>query len=181
MADIPQPRNFAVIGAGIVGICCALQLQRDGHRVTVIDYQGPGEGTSRGNAAVLAGGACEPVAMPGIVRRVPEMLMDPLGPLAIRWGYLPTLTPWLLRFIAASKPERVEDISKALRELSVRCVGAFKPLTQAAGISDMVRDTGWLSVYKKEESFAEASRELDLQRRRGVKFDVLTGDQIRQM
>ena len=181
MADNPEPRNFAVVGAGIVGICCALQLQRDGHRVTVIDYQGPGEGTSRGNAAVLAGGACEPVAMPGIVRRVPGMLMDPLGPLAIRWSYLPQLAPWLLRFIAASKPERVEDISKALRELSIRCVGAFRPLTQAAGISDMVRDTGWLSVYKKEESFAEARGELELQRRRGVKFDVLTGDQIRQM
>src|SRR4029077_17250178 len=70
---------------------------------------------------------------------------------------------------------------KALRELSVRCVGAFKPLTQAAGISDMVRDTGWLSAYRSEESFAEASGELDLQRRRGFKFDVLTGDQIRQM
>ena len=75
----------------------------------------------------------------------------------------------------------MEDISKALRELSLRCVSAFKPLTDAAGISDMIRDTGWLSVYKTEESFNEARGELDLQRRRGIKFDVLTGDQIRQM
>jgi len=181
MTDNVQPRHFAVVGAGILGVCCALQLQRDGHRVTLVDYQSPGEGTSRGNAAVIAGGACEPVAMPGIVRRVPGMLSDPLGPLAIRWGYLPKLAPWLIRFIAASSPSRVEDISKALRELSLRCVSAFKPLTDAAGISDMIRDTGWLSVYKTEESFNEARGELDLQRRRGIKFDLLTGDQIRQM
>jgi D-amino-acid dehydrogenase len=181
MTDKPVPRHFAVVGAGIVGICCALQLQRDGHRVSVVDYQGPGEGTSRGNAAVIAGGACEPIAMPGILRRVPGMLADPLGPLAIRWGYLPQLAPWLLRFVAASRPDRVEEISKALRELSLRCVSAFRPLTEAAGIRDMIRDTGWLSVYKTEESFQHARGELELQRRRGVKFDVLTGDQVRQM
>jgi D-amino-acid dehydrogenase len=181
MTDKPQPRHFAVVGAGIVGVCCALQLQRDGHRVTLVDYRGPGEGTSRGNAAVIAGGACEPIAMPGIVRRVPGMLADPLGPLAIRWSYLPRLAPWLVRFIAASRPDRVEHISKALRELSLRCVSAFKPLTESAGITDMIRDTGWLSVYKTEASFEHASDELALQRRRGVKFDVLTGDQVRQM
>ena len=181
MTNKPLPRHFAVVGAGVVGVCCALQLQRDGHHVTLVDYQGPGEGTSRGNAAVIAGGACEPVAMPGIVRRVPGMLADPLGPLAIRWSYLPRLAPWLLRFIAASRPDRVEDISKALRELSLRCVSAFKPLTQAAHITDMIRDTGWLSVYKTETSFQLVRGELELQLRRGIKFDVLTGDQIRQM
>jgi len=179
MTDKPQPRHFVVVGAGIVGVCCARQLQRDGHRVSLVDYQGPGEGTSRGNAAVIAGGACEPIAMPGILGRVPGMLMDPLGPLAIRWRYLPRLAPWLVRFVAASRPHRVEEISKALRELSLRCVAAFRPLTEAAGIADMIRDTGWLSVYKTESSFQLARGELDLQLRRGIKFDVLTGDQIR--
>jgi D-amino-acid dehydrogenase len=181
MTDNSQPRHFAVIGAGIVGVCCALYLQRDGHRVTLIDYRGPGEGTSQGNAAVIAGAACEPIAMPGILWRVPGMLLDPLGPLAIRWSYLPRLAPWLLRFIAASRPDRVERISVALRELSSRCIAAFRPLTEAAGITDMIRDTGWLSVYKTEASFHHARGELALQQRRGVKFEVLTGDQIRQI
>ncbi len=181
MTDNSPPRHFAVIGAGIVGICCALYLRRDGHRVTVVDYRGPGEGASQGNAAIISGASVEPVAMPGIVGRVPGMLLDPLGPLAIRWSYLPRLTPWLLRFVAASRPDRVERISIALRELSSRCIASFKPLTQAAGIGDMIRDTGWLSVYKTEASFHRSRGELELQRRRGVKFDLLTGDQIRQI
>ena len=64
-----QPRHFAVIGAGIVGVSTALYLQRDGHRVSLIDHRPPGEGASMGNAAVIAAGACEPVAMPGILWR----------------------------------------------------------------------------------------------------------------
>ena len=175
------PRHFAVIGAGIVGVSTALYLQRDGHRVTVIDERPPGEGTSMGNAAVIAAASCEPVAMPGILWRVPGMLRDPLGPLAIRWSYLPRIAPWLVRFVAASRPSRVEAISIALRELSLRSLGAYKTLTEAAGISDMIRDTGWLSVYRTEESFAGAAEELDLQRRRKVKFEVLDREQIRQI
>ena len=46
--------------------------------------------------------------MPGILGRVPKMLLDPLGPLAIRWSYLPKLAPWLMKFVAASAPSRGE-------------------------------------------------------------------------
>jgi len=63
--------HIAVVGAGIVGVCTALYLQRDGHRVTLIDRLGPGEGTSKGNAAVIAAESCVPVATPGILWRVP--------------------------------------------------------------------------------------------------------------
>ena len=181
MPPEPKPRHFAVIGAGIIGVSTALYLQRDGHRVTLIDYRGPGEGTSFGNAAIIAGASCEPVAMPGILGRVPGMLLDPLGPLAIRWGYLPKLAPWLMAFVAASRPDRVEKFSIALRELSLRCVDAFKPLTDDAGLSDMIRHTGWLSVYKTEESFNHSRGEMELQRRRGVKFELMGGEEIRQL
>jgi D-amino-acid dehydrogenase len=177
----PGPRHFAVIGAGIIGVSTALHLQRDGHRVSLVDYRPPGEGASMGNAAVIAGASCEPVAMPGILWRVPGMLLDPLGPLAIRWRYLPRLAPWLLRFVAASRPARVEAISIALRALSLRAVAAYRPLTEAAGLSDIIRDTGWLSVYRTEAAFAAIEEELALQRRRAVRFDVLAREQIRQL
>jgi len=175
-----RPRSIAVIGAGIVGVCTALYLQRDGHRVTLVDYREPGEGASKGNAAVIAAAACEPVAMPGILWRVPGMLMDPLGPLAIRWRHLPRLMPWLLRFLAASRPSRVEASSIALRALSLLSLDSYRILTEAAGLSDMIRDTGWLSVYRSRASFAEAEIELDLQRRRGVKLEIMEREQIRQ-
>ena len=99
-SQVQGPRHVAVIGAGIVGVCTALYLQRDGHRVTLIDRAGPGEGASKGNASVIAGESCVPVATPGILKRVPGMLMDPLGPLALRWGYLPRLAPWLWLVVA---------------------------------------------------------------------------------
>ncbi|MGE0117228.1 MAG: NAD(P)/FAD-dependent oxidoreductase [Dongiaceae bacterium] len=175
-----NPRRVAVIGAGIVGVCAALYLQRDGHRVALIDRQGPGEGASKGNAAVIAAESCVPVATPGILRRVPGMLLDPLGPLAIRWRYLPKLAPWLWEFVKASTPRRVEEISLALRPLLIQAVDAYLPLLESAGVADMLRRTGWLCVYESDRKFAAAQGDLALQRRRGVQMQVLPAEEIRQ-
>src|SRR3954470_19343267 len=110
-------QHIAVIGAGIVGVSAALHLQRDGVAVTLIDERNPGEGTSKGNAAVVAVDSVSPVATPGVLWDVPKYLADPLGPLAIRWSYLPKIAPWLLRFVAASSPRRVEEIATALASI----------------------------------------------------------------
>src|SRR3970040_706084 len=97
-----QTRNITVIGAGIVGIATASSLGRDGHAVTVVDPLPPGEYCSFGNAGILSPGSCVPIAMPGVLFQVPGYLLDPLGPLALRWSYLPRALPWLLRFAAAA-------------------------------------------------------------------------------
>jgi glycine/D-amino acid oxidase-like deaminating enzyme len=90
-------KRVAVIGAGMVGACVARYLQRDGHDVVMIDPLGPGEGASYGNAGCFNPSSLVPIAGPDTFRQVPKYLMDPLGPLSIRWSYLPELSPWLIR------------------------------------------------------------------------------------
>ena len=174
-------KNVVVIGAGIVGCSAALWLQRDGHQVTIIDKTGPGEGASKGNASIIATESVVPVATPGILWRVPKYLSDPLGPLSIRWSYLPKLAPWLWRFVRASGEAKVEEISIALSSLLVEALAAHKELAKAAGCSGIIQDTGWLYVFESEAKFQSYQRDLDLQKRRGVKFDILKAEEIRQL
>src|SRR3546814_245378 len=110
-------KRIAVVGAGVVGICCALQLRREGHDVTVYDPEAPGTQTSFGNAGAISSQSCIPMAGPGTLKQVPGWLMDPLGPLAIRMAYLPRIAPWLMRFVAAGRRDRVLAQVKALRPL----------------------------------------------------------------
>jgi len=179
-APLPPGAHVAVIGAGIVGVACALNLLRAGYKVTMIDRQGPGEGTSFGNASVISPESVVPTATPGILREVPRLLTDPLGPLAIRWQHLPKLTPWLLRFVAASRPERVEAISHALAAILERALEAHYELVDWAGGRDMIRKRGWLLVAENERNWQSFQKKLALQRRRGVELTVLTGTELRQ-
>ena len=170
-----------VVGAGIVGVCCALYLLRDGHPVVLLDRGAPGEGTSFGNGSIITEEAVVPVQTPGVALKVPGMLADPLGPLAIRWSYLPRLAPWLLQFIRASGPQRVEEISIALGQLLEGSIKAYEPLLDVAGIHDMIRRSGWVSVYETEAGFRSYEPMLELQRRRGVNFEVLPAEELKQL
>lgn len=178
----PDTANrITVIGAGIVGICCALTLQREGRRVTLMDRLPPGEGTSYGNAGLIQVGACVPMATQGVLARVPRMLLDPDGPLIIRWRYLARIAPWLARFVAAASPSRVEGISIALAALLDQADDAYAPLIASSGADDLFRPTGELHVYRRESAFRIAMEHYDLRRRRGVKLDFLDGDELRQL
>jgi len=118
MPDAKQSaRQAVVVGAGIIGINVALALRQRGFAVTVVDERGPGLGTSFGNAGCIATAEITPISMPGLIWHVPRMLMDPLGPLAIRWSYLPQLMPWLWRFWRAGMPARVRSITASLGSL----------------------------------------------------------------
>src|SRR3979409_956036 len=118
-------KKITIIGAGIVGVSTAAYLKRDGHDVTIVDRLPPGEYCSFGNAGILSPGSCVPLGTPGVMWKVPGYLADPLGPLVIRWSYLPKAVPWLLRFLAASSPQRVEKIADALRPLLKQTFDAY--------------------------------------------------------
>src|SRR6187551_463716 len=77
----PGQHHVTVIGAGIVGTVCASYLLREGHAVTMIDREEPGEMTSFGNTGGISPGSVVPIAMPGMIRDIPKWLFDPLGPL----------------------------------------------------------------------------------------------------
>ena len=81
--------HATIIGAGIVGICTAISLLEKGFEVVLIDRDEPAEGASHGNAGVISPWTCVPQSMPGLWRNIPKWLVDPEGPVAVRWGYLP--------------------------------------------------------------------------------------------
>jgi D-amino-acid dehydrogenase len=180
MAENPR-QHFTIIGAGIVGVCVALSLQRDGHLVTLVDRDLPGTGCSFGNGGLIQTGACVPIATPGMLRHVPKMLMDPDGPLIIRWRYLHLLLPYLLRFVAAARPGSVERISIALQAILDHASEAFRTLLVEAQSLDLLSNVGELYVYETPQSYAAAKEWHDLRRRRGVEVADLLPEELRQL
>src|SRR3954453_5947638 len=142
-----DPRDIAVIGAGVVGVCCARVLQRQGHRVTIYDPEPPGSGASFGNAGHIALDHIRPLARLDIVRQVPRMLSDPLGPLSIRWRDAPSLLPWLARFAFVSLPPQERRGTAALAPLLRGSAAAWAEEMRGSNLAGLFRAKGALVVY----------------------------------
>ncbi len=176
-------RHVAVIGAGIVGAACAVELARDGHKVTIIEPGDPGgeQAASYGNGAWLSPSSVVPPSMPGLWRKVPGFLMDPLGPLAIRWTYLPRLAPWLVRFVrAGSTVVRVEATARALRPLVADAPERHLALAAEAGVEDLIERRGLLYVFPARADFEREALAWRLRRENGVDWLELDADELRQ-
>ncbi|MEM9684581.1 MAG: FAD-binding oxidoreductase [Pseudomonadota bacterium] len=178
MTDKP---HYTILGAGIVGASCALALRKAGFGVTLIDRDTPGAGASIGNAGLIQTGTPLPVAVPGLARQLPKLLTNPKSPLSIKWRYLPRLAPFLWKLFRASKAREVERISKAMQAILDLSGPAYRAIAKEAGAQELLGSRGVLMVFPDEESFKAASFEFDLYERRGVAFDEVGEDQIRQM
>lgn len=173
--------SVAIIGAGFIGLASAAWLMRDGHRVTIFDPSGVGQGASFGNAGTFAHYACIPVNNPSVFRDLPRFLMSNDSPFRLRWGYLPHLAPWLARFMMSSLPRRYEASAGALAALLERAQEGYAPLLADAQLASFVRLRECLYLYSNAASFDAARPALDLRKKLGVAFDVLGADDIRAL
>ena len=179
MAD-PKQADIVVVGAGIIGVACALQLARQGRRVVVLDPQAPGMGASYGNAGHLATEQVFPIADLSILKRLPAMLLDPMGPLRLDWTYLPRALPWFIRLLLNLRPARYQRTVAGLRALNEGSLGAWQRLLQSMGQTQLLREDGSLLVYERAESRAALDAVQQRMRQQGVAVDFWSGDAVRK-
>ncbi|AVE04028.1 FAD-dependent oxidoreductase [Pseudomonas palleroniana] len=172
--------DIAVVGAGIIGVACALQLARQGHRVVVVDPQDPGMGASYGNAGHLATEQVFPIADSSILKRLPAMLMDPMGPLRLDWKYLPRALPWFARLLLNLRPARYRQTVAGIRALNEASLGAWQRLLQSMEQAQLLRADGSLLVYERAESQAAIEALRERMQQQNVAVAVWSGDAVRQ-
>ncbi|WP_200017251.1 NAD(P)/FAD-dependent oxidoreductase [Cobetia sp. cqz5-12] len=171
--------EVAVIGAGAVGVACALWLRRSGHEVTMIEREGIASGTSFGNASTLADYGCLPIARPEIWRSMPSLLLSPDSPFVIDWKCLPRLSPWLMRFMGQCNATRFRANSEMLARLLSHTYTDYQPLLDdAPAAAAMIQRKGCLYAYGKAENLQAAQGDIRLRDQLGIHQQVLTADEL---
>lgn len=178
MADFDT--DIAVVGAGIVGVACALQLARQGKRVLLLDRQAPGHGASWGNAGHLATEQVFPIADLSILKRLPSMLMDPMGPLRLDWKYLPRALPWFTRLLFNLRPAPFGRSVAGIRALNEGSLGAWQRLLGSIGRPDLLREDGSLLVFERPESGMALQALRGRMQQQGVAVDGWSAQQVRE-
>ncbi len=175
---IPVADHVIIIGAGIVGVSTAIWLRRYDVNVTLVDRAAPGQGTSYGNAGVLAACSMVPVTAPGLIRKAPGLLMNPEFPLFLRWRYLPKLVPWLRKYMAHANDTDTRRIAAGLTPIVADTVEQHKALVQGTSAKDWITDSDYNFAYADRAAFHADSYTWGLRAQAGFEPILIEGRDV---
>ena len=167
------PRTAIVVGGGIVGVCCALWLQRDGLVVTLVDPAAPGDSTAKWSCGQMAVSEVVPLSKPGILKKLPGWLLDQRGPLALRPSALPGILPWFLRFLACARPTRIQEIAAELATLTRDVYRDYGVLLEACPDRSLLGERPILEVFDTPQGLAQERHHFELRERLGFQVEEL--------
>ena len=174
-------KKITILGAGIVGICCAIELQQRGYRVQLIDRRGPGEETSSGNAGILSLSSIAPLASPELISRLPRLAANLDTDFRMHYAHLPMLLPWIVRFLARCNRRQYMEDGILLNALTVPSVASHLDLIDKSGAGGLVNQRGGLRLYRNMRTYLRDELEREIFERCQLNFSILERYEIRDL
>lgn len=175
------PCDVTVLGAGIIGVCCALNAVERGLTVEIVDRLPPGEATSHGNAGVISPWSVVPQCAPGVWKSVPRWLLDPQGPVKVRWRDLPRILPWVAQFFRNATQERVGQISDAMALLMRDNADIYRRHLAGTGHEGLIVDAMTVTVYRGDARPDPNDLQFRLRTARGAAVEFIGERDLRDL
>src|SRR6476619_4718279 len=171
--------DVLVLGAGMVGVSAAVHLQKRGRDVILVDrHELAGEGTSFGNAGLIESASVFPYMFPRDFGQILRYAMNSSPQVRYELSDLPACLPWLLRYYLASSPKRALHSAMAELPLIRRSLIEHEALMAEAEVPQLLRRTGWLKLFRSDETLSNAVRDFERARQYGVAGEVLDNNAI---
>ena len=171
--------DVLVLGAGMVGVCAALHMQKLGRDVILVDrHERAGEGTSYGNAGLIECASVFPYMFPRDFRQILQYALNRSPQATYRLSELPDFLPWLVRYYLASSPARAMHSAMAELPLIQRSLVEHEALIAEAGVPELLRRTGWIKLFRSDASLAKAVKDAERAGQYGVPSEILDSNAI---
>jgi D-amino-acid dehydrogenase len=176
----PVKHDVLVIGAGVIGLSCALELLKAGRGVRVIDAGRIGRGSSHGNCGTITPSHAVPLAAPGMISKALRWMLQPDAPLYIKPRWDPALWHWLWRFaarcnerdyLASARPKAaILNLSRQALEATIR----------GEELNCEFATEGELYVYRDSASLDAAVALVETLRPLGVRAELFGAARLNQ-
>lgn len=173
--------DVLVIGAGMVGVCTAIELQSRGLDTVLIDRREPGRETSYGNAGVIQREGVHPYLFPRDLRKLLAYAANNRVDAHYQVSSLPTVLPFLWRYWRASTPPRARRTCEANLPLFARCLEAHGALASAANVGHLITKRGWLRIFRHDASIKAVEEDIAELRDLGLAVDVPNADALAEL
>jgi len=175
-----KPGSVAVVGAGVLGLCTALEFVRSGHNVTLFDKEQPALQTSFGNAGYLAVEYLDPLASTAHIVSALKLSFSQKSAFKVTPDHWPAFLPWSLRFIREALPARYTQNQLAMSRINAQSIGAWQDILRFANAQDDLHQSGFLKLWENPNAFGEAQKAQETARRWGFDPQLLRSEALHE-
>jgi len=171
-------QSVAVIGAGVVGLCTAIELQRAGYKVTLFDKADPAKEASFGNACWIADDYFEPLATAKNINEALVQWLTYKQAFAVMPEHILAFIPWAKRFLLAARRQNVDRISLAKNRINIHALDAWKDILGHAKASGLLVNSGCLKVWENKRDIAKTEKYQAWMEQWGYSSQMLQGETL---
>jgi D-amino-acid dehydrogenase len=142
--------NVTIIGAGIIGLCSAYYLLKEGFKVTLLEQGDLINNCSSGNAGMIVPSHFVPLAAPGMISKGIKWMFDSKSPFYVKPSLNPSLISWGLKFWKYANQQQVDKVATPLRDLHLLSKQLYDELAKEPELDFGLEKKGILMLYKTQ-------------------------------
>ncbi len=170
-----------IIGGGVVGLCAAWYLRKQGVDITIVDRTDLSDGTSHGNAGMIVPSHFVPLASPGVIRQGIRWMFSAKSPFFIRPRLDWELIKWIWTFYRACSERHVRQAMPVLLEFNQWSKRLYEELAADSALSFDYEEKGLMMLYRTQAQQGEEIEMAEMAQELGVRVDILDRDALKRL
>ncbi len=174
-------KKCVIIGGGVIGLCTAYYLQKEGHQVTVIDQSDMDAGASYVNAGYISPSHIVPLSAPGVVKKGIAWMFDPASPFYVKPRLNSDFLRWAWAFNKSCTKAHVKASMRVIRDISVFSNELYQDISKEKGFDFHLEKKGLLMLCKTEKMLEEEVEVAELAGKVDLEAKVLDKKQLQKL
>lgn len=174
-------KKVVIIGGGIIGLCSAYYLQKEGHEVTVVDKSDFSSGASHVNAGIITPSHIISLAAPGMINKGLKWMFNSSSPLSIKPRLDLDFLKWSLLFKKASTNKKVEQSIPIIKDINLFSKELYESMKASGDFDFFYQDKGLLMYYKTDKAGEEEWNVGKRAIKEGLKVENLTKEEVKKL
>ena len=172
--------DIAVVGGGIIGLCCAYYLQKEGRKVMIIDRTTLDHGASYVNAGYISPSHLVPLSSPGMPRKAVKYMFDPDSPFYLKPKPEASLLRWCWQFYRHSTKKHVDRCAPFLKRFNETSQSLYEQIADEEKLNCGYSKRGILKLCRTKERFVQEKISADFARNQGLEVKMITPEELKE-
>ncbi len=174
-------KEIVIIGGGIIGLCSAYYLHKEGHQVTIIDQSTMDYGASYINAGYLSPSHIIPLAAPGVMKKGLKWMFNPASPLFIKPRFDSDFLRWVWAFNKSCSSKNVDRCISAIKDIALLGRDLYSEIKKNENFNFQLEQKGLLMICQTEKMLEEEISVAQIAQNEGLPVREISLSELKEM